>query len=223
METIQLAQPIQNLLILGDSYSTFEGYLPEGYRTYYTGERGTDVRCVEETWWHSFASRTGVHIARNDSWSGSCICYTGRWSREENIRTSFINRTRMLEADGFFEKEQIDTVFIFGATNDSWLGTTPKGDLILEGWTEDDLYYAVPATTYLIYKLKEILPNGNVVFLLNTHLDERIVAGVKEACKRYGASYIVLHDLHKLEGHPSVYGMKQICEQIMEACGYSFS
>ena len=47
-----------NVLILGDSYSTFNGYIPDGYITYYSeNERPeTDVRRVEETWWHSLLS-----------------------------------------------------------------------------------------------------------------------------------------------------------------------
>lgn len=42
--TVKLNQPIKNLIIIGDSYSTFEGYIPEGYAFYYSSKAGTDVR-----------------------------------------------------------------------------------------------------------------------------------------------------------------------------------
>ena len=31
----QIKQSIQNILILGDSYSTFEGHIPEGFATHF--------------------------------------------------------------------------------------------------------------------------------------------------------------------------------------------
>jgi hypothetical protein len=67
-----------NTLIIGDSYSTFKGYIPEGYAPYYTNEPGnTDVRRVEETWWHQLQAETDCRILLNNSWSGSTICHTG--------------------------------------------------------------------------------------------------------------------------------------------------
>ena len=45
---------IENVFILGDSYSTYEGYIPEGYDPCYGDyvENGTDVHQVEKTRWH---------------------------------------------------------------------------------------------------------------------------------------------------------------------------
>ena len=40
--------------------------------------------------------------------------------------------------DDFFRKNNIDTVFIFGGTNDSWLDETPKGELRFSDWKEED-------------------------------------------------------------------------------------
>ncbi len=43
---------IGNLFILGDSYSTFEGYIPEGYAAWYinAGKPETDVTRLDQTW-----------------------------------------------------------------------------------------------------------------------------------------------------------------------------
>ena len=45
---------LNNVLIFGDSYSTFDGYIPKGYATYYSSifREETDVRAVEDTWWY---------------------------------------------------------------------------------------------------------------------------------------------------------------------------
>ena len=42
-----------NVLILGDSYSTFEGHIPEGYPSFYT-EYTSDcgVHSYKRTWWN---------------------------------------------------------------------------------------------------------------------------------------------------------------------------
>ena len=55
---------IKNIMIIGDSYSTFRGYIPEGYAVYYDENSGTDVFKVENT---KKASLTQGHVqvARN--------------------------------------------------------------------------------------------------------------------------------------------------------------
>ena len=46
-----LAQVKQTVAVLGDSYSTFEGFIPKGYATWYTTavQKATDVNKVEQT------------------------------------------------------------------------------------------------------------------------------------------------------------------------------
>ena len=36
-------------------------------------------------------------------------------------------------------------------------------------------------------------------------------------CQHYGVQLIELHDIEKQNGHPSISGMKSICEQLLEA------
>ena len=213
--TVTINKPIKNLLIIGDSYSTFSGYVPDGYSIYYTGDKGTNLKCVEQTWWHRFITETGVNLCLNDSWSGSTVCYTGRVSPEYGYRSSFVNRMHLMQKEDFFKKNDIDTVFVFGGTNDSWLETTPKGEPMLEGWSEEALYSTLPAISYLIYNLKKSIPDGNVVFIINTELDKRIVEAIKEASVHFGTSYVELTDIDKSEGHPTVLGMEQICRQLI--------
>ena len=68
-----------NVLIFGDSYSTYEGDIPEGYAVYYSGhrEKDPDISSVEKTWWGRLLSDTDSRLIQNNSWSGSTIGYTG--------------------------------------------------------------------------------------------------------------------------------------------------
>ena len=215
--SVKLNKPIKNILIMGDSYSTFKGYNPEGYATYYPNNANARVYELRDTWWSKFIEKTSANLILNDSWSGSTVCYTGRNSPEYGYRSSFVNRLHLMIKDGFFEKNEIDTVLIFGCTNDSWLSTTPKGEEMLEGWQEEDLYSTLPAVSYLIHKYKEVLPEANIIFIINTGLQENIVNAIKSASEHFGTSYVTLRDIDKENGHPTVLGMAQICEQVYDA------
>ncbi len=214
---IFLNTPIKNLLIFGDSYSTFMGYIPEGYAIYYSGDGRCGITSVEETWWKRFVSETGCNLVLNDSWSGSTICYTGRQSPEYGYRSSFVNRMHLMLNENFFKEKEIDTIFIFGGTNDSWLDTTPKGEVQLDNFKEEDLYSTLPAICYMAKRLREELPEGNIVFIINTELDERISSAIKTASEHFGTQYIELSDIDKEAGHPTVLGMKQIAEQVLNS------
>ena len=114
---IKLNQKIKNLLIIGDSYSTFKGYVPEGYALYYTGDGQCGVTSVEETWWKRFVNETGTNLVLNDSWSGSTVCYTGRQSPEYGYRSSFVNRMHLMLKDDFFNQKEIKTSVNLEADN----------------------------------------------------------------------------------------------------------
>ena len=81
--------------ILGDSYSTFEGYVtPETNEMWYyaKSDRGnTDVADVTQTWWHQLISQQGWKLCVNNSYSGATICYTG-YSGNDYSRRSLLSR-----------------------------------------------------------------------------------------------------------------------------------
>ena len=64
--------------ILGDSYSTFQGWIPEGNAVWYPyAERSVnDVAEASECWWSQVIEALGGELEANESWSGSTICYT---------------------------------------------------------------------------------------------------------------------------------------------------
>lgn len=203
------------VFILGDSYSTFEGYIPEGYATYYRPLKvdGTDVTRVEETWWHRVLTQTQSELAENCSFSGTTICHTG-YEKSDCSHVSFAARMDERLENGFFATHPVDTVLIFGGTNDSW-ADSPVGELQYDGWTKETLYSVFPALCYLLHRTKTGLPNARVIVLLNTELKACFTENFKQACDHFGVELIVLKHIDKQNGHPTIAGMEQIADQVL--------
>lgn len=60
----------KKISILGDSISTYSGYLPQNYATYYPAG---DVNSVSKTWWKQVIDCLGMELLANASWSGSSV------------------------------------------------------------------------------------------------------------------------------------------------------
>ena len=216
-----------NVFILGDSYSTFEGYIPDGFSAYYTNcgpdykekkeelDEG-DVLYVNQTWWYDLINQNGTLI-RNCSWSGTPICNTG-YDGKDNSDCSFIARFDRLAKEGFFKENKIDTLFLFGGTNDS-CANSPIGEMMFRDWSEEDLYSALPAFGYLLEAIKKQLPETKVYCILNTELKRELTDAYKTACEKYSLPVIELSNIDKQYGHPTVLGMAQIKQQVKEHLG----
>ncbi|MBR2448755.1 MAG: hypothetical protein IKB30_01395 [Clostridia bacterium] len=207
-----------NLMIFGDSYSTYEGYIPEGYGTYYCKngrEDGAPASKIdfENTWWAKLIADKGYNLVVNDSWTGATICYTGYDGADCSQTKSFIRRYHNMLSSGFFEKNQIDMLLLFGATNDSW-ANSPLGEVKTDNITHEDLYFVFPAITYLLQELKRVLPQTKIYFIINDELKDEIVSHIKSETKRFGIETIELSEVKKEGGHPTVEGMDTIYRQI---------
>lgn len=211
---------IGKFIIFGDSYSTHRDVIPEDfYSFYHTGGRSpeepvTDMR-PEETWWGRLIADTDATLVHNNSWSGSTVGYTG-YNGDCSHTNSFIYRYRCLRESGFFDKNEVDTIFVFGGTNDHH-AFAPLGETMLSGWQESDLYSALPAISYFMSRLREDFPDKQIVFLSNTDLNPAIRECMVKTAEHTGATVILLHDIDKLSLHPTVKGMRQIADQVIEA------
>ncbi len=205
----------QKTLIFGDSYSTFAGYIPDGYDIYYPSGIELGVMDVSQTWWHMLAKETDSEIIHNNSWSGSTICNTG-YNGDCSETSSFIHRLNEKISDGFFDNTPLDRVLVFGGTNDSWTGNA-CGEIMYEGWTAEDLLRVLPGISYFTYMLHKVVPAEKIHFIINTELRPEISEGMVQICEHYGISYTVLSDIDKFWGHPTAKGMVQIKEQVLEA------
>lgn len=203
----------ENILIFGDSYSTFENHIPKGYDVFYPSHGDGTVTDVLHTWWGMLANETFSSIVLNNSWSGSTICNTG-YEGDCSRTSSFICRLNQLIENGFFESNNLDRVFVFGATNDSWSGNA-CGNLIFENWTGEDLMLVLPGISYFVSTLTSVVPNSKIHFIINTELRQEIENGITEICKHYGVPFTKLCDIDKVGGHPTLIGMTQIKNQVL--------
>ena len=93
-----------NIFILGDSYSTFTGLIPEGYGSWYSAapKPETDVTRADQIWWKRLLAQAEGNVVLNDSWSGSTVCCTGYDGKDFSF-CAFINR---LDKYMHFEKRR---------------------------------------------------------------------------------------------------------------------
>ena len=205
------AQVRQTVAILGDSYSTFEGYIyPDTNESWYfvkNNPKQTDLNDVRDTWWWRVVKEGGYKLGVNNSYSGATICYTGYNDADYSPR-SFITRLPQLGTP--------DIILIFGLTNYSWAGAQ-MGEYKYGDWKRADLYFFRPAMAKLLDDAQKRYPNARLLFLLNSELRDEVNSSVRTICKHYGVSLLELKDVDELAGHPTVKGMESIARQVLKA------
>lgn len=200
--------------ILGDSYSTFEGWLqPAWNAVWYFNKKNpmNDVDKVEQTWWYQVADGMGYKLERNNSFSGATICYSG-YKGSDGLPSDYSDRSFIGRAADLGHP---DIILVCGGTNDSWSGA-PVGEYLWKDWTNEDLYCFRPAMAKMCSELKTLYPASRTVFILNSELREDINESVHSICSHFGIECVDLHDIEKQAGHPSQAGMKAIAVQVIE-------
>ena len=192
--------------ILGDSYSTFLGIIPNNYATFYPNNQN-DVKEVGQTWWSLYINAKGYELEKNDSWGGTTICGTG-YGGMDSSRSNFISRVDSLGSP--------DIIFVFGGTNDAW-ARSPIGQYQYSDWTKEDCKNFRPALACLLDMLKKHYSTAKICCILNSELSDAVNESMREICNHYQVQLVELHDIEKQNGHPSINGMKSICEQLLEA------
>jgi arabinogalactan endo-1,4-beta-galactosidase len=197
--------------ILGDSYSTFEGYVtPSTNALWYflhPDPNLTDVSSHTQTWWYRFIDEHGYHLCLNNSCSGSTICNTG-YNGLDASNSSLLTRSNNLGNP--------DIIFVFGATNDDWAGA-PIGEYKFSDWTKDDTYSFRPAMAMMLDSMKARYKNAEIYFILNDGLKASITESCKVICQRCGIPLIAISGIDKRANHPTIKGMGQIVKEIDQA------
>ena len=199
---------MKKIFILGDSYSTFQGHIPEGYAAYYPS---LDVDEAEKTWWQLVLKKADLQLVRNCSYSGTTVCHTGYSGDCSHI--SFLARLERLASEGFFEKNKIDELWIFGGTNDSW-ANSPIGEIKYGEISREEKFSALPGFSALL-SLARSLPVGRVITVLNTELRDEITEGYIAIAEHFGIPMLRLASITKESGHPTAKGMAEIAEQFL--------
>lgn len=104
--------------IYGDSISTFEGWLPEGYATYYP-INPVNVLTVEETWWYSAITKLNARFLANASYSNTGVVTTGS---PEAFKGTEISRIEELKKG----EQNPDIIIIYLGVNDCKRDITAK-------------------------------------------------------------------------------------------------
>ena len=155
----------KKIAIIGDSISTYSGWLPSdvsgytgsSYETYYP--RG-NVDAVSKTWWHKVATTLGIDTQNinNCSWSGSRV--TGNSTTTSSAYCACSNkRISDLAIRGF----NPDIVLVFISCND-WAGEVAVGTWSVESSLpqEGQLNTMREAYVIMLNKIHQSYPNARI-------------------------------------------------------------
>ena len=213
MAYINGAEKYPKFSILGDSISTFAGYIQEEGHSWYPKEPDyNNVQSVDETWWKMFEAEFGSALEINNSYSGSPVSYDD-WNNaiDKGAKTwSFIGRSGNIGNP--------DLILVFGGTNDSSIinsygGTV--GEYKYADWTDDDLTAYRPALAYLFDKLMTEHPDAQIVFMLGQWVNADVKESTRTICAHYSIPCAYLNSVSMQGGHPDKTGMATIKNQLI--------
>jgi len=226
--------------ILGDSISTFAGYIPvadgfnlEHLSRYPDAGRIPDVTVADQTWWMQIINELGAKLGINDSWRGATVSgavpvTTG--TTGENAAMGNLVRIQNLGSNG-----TPDVILFYGGTNDlahvAKVGTfdattaPTEVDLTTKKW--DNLADAYVQT---ILRLQYYYPDTTIIAMLPTYTASyystdklaQANAVLAQICDYYGVTYVDLRycgiSVNDLPDgiHPGTSGMDYITESVID-------
>ena len=124
-----------SLSIFGDSISTFDGYIPEGYGVFFPLDG--EVTDVSQTWWMKLIEDTGMELCSNSSSSGSTCAGDSLSIDNPKYGCSGFRISALAGKQGKIP----DVIIIYMGTNDL-LTSVPIGDndgtnMVAEGIIEN--------------------------------------------------------------------------------------
>ena len=205
--------------IFGDSYSTYENWIPDGYEEWYrdsgNNNPDNDVSDVSQTWWYSLINDNNLKLVMNSSWTGSTICNTGLTGAVSDY--SFIKRMVNDLGEGRIKEEKPELILIMAGVNDS-LSSSELGELQYSDWTEDNLLTVLPSVCYMLDYIKKWNPTATVVLIAPYTVSADIKTGMETACEHYGVHYCTTCNLvgngGNAGGHPNITGHSLIKKDV---------
>ena len=186
--------------ILGDSLSTYSGYIPTVNATYYPSSNN-DIGAVEQTWWMQLITESNAILGTNNSYSGAKV--------SGNEDSSYTKRATNLGNP--------DYIIIHGGTNDIWQNVT-VGSLHFE-LAEESLNINEFADSYdlLVRKCKSLYPYANIILVIPHVVSAEYTTVINEIAKHYNLFGVV--DLHNCSfvlsnGHYQVVDMSTVAEVV---------
>ena len=164
--------------IMGDSISTYEGYIPDddginlAHRSKYPQKNL--LQNVNKTWWMQLINDLDAELGVNDSWAGSTVSNTilgndRDWG--ENAAMASLTRIENLASNG-----TPDVILFFGGTNDIGLNVMlgvfnsdnvpEEVDLVSTTWNT-----FVDAYMTAIMRMQYYYPEAEIIAMLPTYTD----------------------------------------------------
>lgn len=139
--------------IIGDSISTFTGYVPTGYARYYPRQ---DVTSVDKLWWKIALDKTGMQLLKNAAWASSTVA--GDDTQGAIVASSDARIADLADGD-----TKPDIVIVLIGTNDFGrsysIGTFTDTDTIP---TASNIADFKPAYAKMIGKIHTAYPDAKV-------------------------------------------------------------
>ena len=222
--------------ILGDSISTFAGYIPvaDGFNLAHRARypQSNLLTDVNETWWMQVLTELDAKLGVNDSWAGSRVSNTisgNSGDYGEMAAMASLTRIQNLGSNG-----TPDVILFYGGTNDIGalitLGTFDSStaptevDLNSTKWNSvADAYVAA------ILRMQYYYPNAEIVAMLPTYTSSYYTKAELDQynsvfgaiCEHYGVTYVDLRDCgittaNLPDGiHPDAIGMDYITKAVI--------
>lgn len=142
--------------VMGNSISTYYGYIPDGYKVFYTEDKEKKYGIqVGDTWWMQLSRLSGLTFLANASWSGSrvsCDLLDSDAPFVSNARVAAVGRAGVP-----------DLIFIMGGTNDWNQAKLPLGNYSTDTFTDSLTFRG--AYAMLLHKLSTRYPGTKLVCL----------------------------------------------------------
>lgn len=158
----------KTISILGDSLSTFAGYVPTGNATHYPNSIN-DVASVEQTWWMKLITDANAKIDINESWAGAQVSGI-------NI-SSFTSRIEKLGNPNY--------IIIHGGTNDSRRNVA-VGNLHFNSVEEElNINEFSDAYDLMIRKAMRLYPHANIIVIVPNDSKKELADVIINIAKNY--------------------------------------
>ena len=203
------ASPVLRIGVIGDSISSFEGMIPEGYRFYYP-KSDCDVDTWQKTYWGVLiTSYWKGELDMNCSYSGGCVAPCPA----KALGSDFVSRVR-----DFVDP---DIVLIHGGTNDciasngisqgSYDYDSPFGML-------DTYCHFRESYIAVIRYIQEHHPDAKIIIVLGDHVTGDFAESVVEIAEHYALPLVDFRgdaNVTKYSGsHPDAAGMAYMARKI---------
>lgn len=216
--------------VVGDSISTLEGCIPEGYALYYdeNNRRTANVHTPEDTWWGQVIGHFGGRLLVNNSWSGSTVSYHAEFTPGSFAQLD--SRMSLLGRDGITP----DVVMVYMGVNDWASGTKILPE---EGVTAEESFDG--SYRIMLEKIRKYCPGVEIwcitpaiscqstnpdfefpYFLGGRHISE-YVDTIRRVAREEGCLLVDINDNDELvdaiDGiHPNSEGMKTMSRAIIK-------